>query len=88
MDIRVETYSAYRYDEIQKEYGSVLNKFNLTEAEYGRAYITINSLEDLLNIDKELRIFKESLPDWNVYFGLIVSHDSKGPLLEIKDNYD
>ena len=88
MDIRVTTYSAYRYDEIQKEYGSVLNKFNLIEAEYGRAYITINSLEDLLNIDKELSVFQENQTGWNVYFGLIVSHDNNGPLLKIKDNYD
>ena len=88
MNIKIETYAQNKYDVIQKEYGSVLNKFGLTEADNGRAYVTINSLEDLLNMDKELRNFKESQQGWHVYLGLIISHDNNGPLLEIKDNYD
>lgn len=88
MNILIETYFNYEYDEIQKEYGSVLHKFGLTKDHDGRAYIIINSLEDLFELDKELREFCNEREDWFVYFGIIIEHCKEGPLLTIKDNYD
>jgi len=88
MNVKIETWTEYKYDEIQKEYGSVLHKFGLTEADDGSAYIDINRLEDLFEIDKEISKFCDEQDDWCVYFGLIIKHDNGQPLLEIKDNYD
>ena len=45
MNIKIETYSHYKYDKIQKEYGSVLNKFGLTKADDETAYLVVNNLE-------------------------------------------
>ena len=88
MNIKIETYSEYKFSWIQKEYGSVLHKFGLTEANDGTAYITVDSLEDLFELDKELNSFCDEQNDWRVYFGIIVKHDRGIPMLEIKDNYD
>ena len=47
MKIKIETYSEYQFNWIQKEYGSVLHKFGLTKADDESAYIIVNGLEDL-----------------------------------------
>lgn len=88
MNIKIETYSEYKFDWIQKEYGSVLHKFGLTKADDETAYITVNSLEDLFELDKELNKFCDEQDDWRIYFGIIVKHYDGQPMLEIKDNYD
>ena len=88
MNIKIETYSEYEFNWIQKEYGTVLQKFGLTKADDGSAYITVSSLEDLFALDQELDQFCEEQDDWRVYFGIIVTHDNGMPMLEIKDNYD
>ena len=87
MNVKIETYSDYKYDRIQKEYGSVLHKFGLTEADNGTAYLIVNGLEDLFKLDKELNSFCDKQDDWRVYFGIVVTHDRGEPLLEIEDNY-
>ena len=86
MNIRIKTYAEYKYENIQKEYGNILHKFGLTKSDDGSAYINVNSLEDLFELDKEISKFCDD--DWRVYFGIIVKHDGKEQLLEIKDNYD
>lgn len=88
MNIKIETWGQYKYDRIQEEYGSILHKFGFTKADGGSAYITINSLEDLFELDRQLTRFDEELEDWGVYFGLVITHDKGEPMLEIKDNYD
>ena len=88
MNVKIETYSEYEYEWVQKEYGAILNKFGLSKANDGTAYIVINSLEDLFQLDKELDKFCEEQDDWHVYFGVIIKHNSGEPLLEIKDSYD
>lgn len=88
MNIKIETSGENKYDRIQKEYGSVLQKFSLTKTDDGSAYITINSLEDLFELDRQLTRFDEEREDWGVYFGIVVTHDKGQPMLEIKDNYD
>ena len=89
MRIKVETWCKYKYDQIQEEYGNVLNKFGLVKSDDETAYLNINSLEDLFELDKELRNFCDGLNDYGVYFGIVVQHNDKGEqLLEIKDNYD
>lgn len=88
MNVKIETYGKYKYDTIQKEYGSVLHKFGLSEANDESAYIIINDLEDLFELDKELMNFNDARDDWSVYFGIIITHDNGQPMLEIKDNYD
>ena len=89
MNLKIETYAEYKYDEIQKEYGSVLHKFGLAKADDESAYISINSLEDLFELDKELRSFcDERDDDWCIYFGIVIEHFNGQPLLIIKDNYD
>ena len=88
MNIKIETCGENKYDRIQKEYGSVLQKFGLTKADDGSAYITVNGLEDLFELDRQLTRFDEEREDWGVYFGLVVTHDKGEPVLEIKDNYD
>jgi hypothetical protein len=87
MNIKIETYAEYKYDEIQKEYGSVLHKFGLAKSDDGNAYVSINRLEDLFELDKEIRNFCDE-QDKFVYFGIVVKHFNEEPLLEIKDNYD
>lgn len=90
MNIKIETYGEYKYDAIQKEYGSVLHKFGLTKSDDGNTYITINDLEDLFELDKELNTFDDERDGdgWSVYFGIIITHDNGQPMLVIKDNYD
>lgn len=88
MNVKIETYAEYKYDEIQKEYGSILHKFGLTKADDGTAYLSIDCLEDLFDLDKELCNFSDERDDWSTYFGIIIKHNGKEPLLEIKDNYD
>lgn len=88
MNIKIETSGENKYDRIQKEYGSVLQKFGLTKADDGSAYITVNGLEDLFELDRQLSRFDEERDDWSVYFGIIITHDRGVPMLEIKDNYD
>lgn len=89
MNVKIETYAQYKYEEIQKEYGSILHKFGLTKADDGTAYINVNSLEDLFELDKELCNFCNELDGYHVYFGIVVQHNDDGEqLLEIKDNYD
>ena len=88
MNIKIETYADYKYDEIQKEYGSVLDKFGLTKANDGAAYISINCLEDLFKLDKELRSFCDEKNDWSIYLGIIIKQENEDLWLEIKDNYD
>lgn len=88
MNIKIETSGENKYDRIQKEYGSVLQKFDLTKADDGSAYITVNGLEDLFELDRQLSRFDEERDDWSVYFGIIITHDRGVPMLEIKDNYD
>ena len=89
MNIKIETYADYKYDPIHKEYGSVLDKFGLTKDNNERAYVVINSVEDLLNMDSSLRDFDEKREDYSVYFGIIIGQDKDGnPLLVLKDNYD
>ena len=88
MNIKIETYSEYKFNWIEKEYGSVLHKFGLAKADDETAYITVNGLEDLFELDKELNSFCEEQDDWRVYFGVIITHDYGQPMLEIKDNYD
>ena len=91
MNIKIETYSECRYDEIQKKYGRVLHQFGLTKADDGSAYITINGLEDLFNLDEEINNFCNEQEYWYTYFGILV-HNGENPYnepyLEIKDNYD
>ncbi len=88
MNVKIETYSHYKYDKIEKEYGSILNKFGLSEADDGSAYISVGCLVDLFELDKELSHFDEERDDWSVYFGIVITHDRGRPMLEIKDNYD
>jgi hypothetical protein len=88
MNIRIETYSDIKYESIEKEYGSVLNKFGLAKADDESAYITVNALEDLFELDKELSRLDDEKYDWGVYFGIVVTHEREVPLLVIKDNYD
>lgn len=89
MNINIETYADYKYDEIQKEYGSVLHEFGLTKNDDEKAYVVINSLEDLLYMDRKLRDFDAEREDYSVYFGIIIGHDeNENPLLLLKDNYD
>lgn len=88
MNIRIETYSDIKYERIETEYGSVLNKFGLAKADDESAYITVNGLEDLFELDRQLSRFDEERDDWSVYFGIIITHDRGVPMLEIKDNYD
>lgn len=88
MNIKIETYSECKFNWVQKEYGSVLYKFGLTKADDGTAFVIVNSLEDLFELDKELNVFCNDQDDWHVYFGIIVKHDKGELLLEIKDNYD
>ena len=88
MNIKIETYSDYKYDEIAKEYGNVLHKFGLTKADDGTAYLSVDRLEDLLELDKEISNFNDERDDWHVYFGIVIKHYSGQPLLEIKDSYD
>ncbi len=89
MNIKIETYGEFKYDAIQKEYGSVLHKFGLTKDDDGRAYVVVDGLEDLLNMDKELRDFDAEREDYSFYFGIIIGHDeNENPLLLLKDNYD
>ena len=87
MNVRIETYGEYKYDEIQKEYGSVLNKFGLSKLD-DDAYISINCLEDIFNLDKEIRAFCEEHDEDIYYFGIMIKHFNGEPLLEIKDNFD
>lgn len=88
MNVKIETYSEYKYDEIEKEYGSILHKYGLTKADDESAYISINNLEDLFELDREISDFCDDRDDWNVYFGIVISQFNGEPLLEIKDNYD
>lgn len=88
MKIQLETRCADQYDEIEKEYGSVLHKFGLTKTDDGFAYLSIDRLEDLFELDKEIHNFNDERDDWHVYFGIVVKHYNGQPLLEIKDNYD
>lgn len=88
MNVKIETYSHYKYDKIEKEYGSILNKYGLSEADDGTAYISVSGLKDLFELDKELSRFDEERDDWSVYFGIVITHYNGQPLLEIKDNYD
>ena len=88
MKIKIETYNWYKYDDIHKEYGDVLNKFGLTKTDDEVAYIDVNSLEDLFEIDKDISSLLDERDDWYVYFGIVIKHDGKEPFLEIKDNYD
>lgn len=88
MNVKIETYAQCKYDEIKKEYGSVLDKFGLTKADDGTAYINVDCLEDLFKLDKELNSFCDNRDDWGIYFGIIIKHDNGEQLLEIKDNYD
>ena len=88
MNIKIETYGEYKFNRIEKEYGSVLHKFGLAKADDETAYITVNSLEDLFELDKELNKFCDEQDNWRVYFGIIIIHDHGQPMLEIKDNYD
>ena len=87
MNIKIETWGQYKYDRIKEEYGSILHKFGLTKVDES-AYITVNSLEDLFELDRQLTLFDEEQEDWGVYFGLVIKHDNGEPMLEIKDNYD
>ena len=88
MKIKIETRCADQYDEIEKEYGNVLHKFGLTKADDGTAYLSVDRLDDLLELDKEIRNFDDERDDWHVYFGMIIRYESGQPLLIIKDNYD
>jgi hypothetical protein len=88
MKIQLETRCADQYDEIEKEYGSVLHKFGLTKADDGFAYLSIDRLEDLFELDKEIHNFNDERDDWHVYFGMIIRYENGQPLLIIKDNYD
>lgn len=88
MNIRIETYGDWRHDEIQKQYGSILHKFGLTKANDGSTYLNINGLEDLFELDRELTKFSDENDDWSIYFGIMITHNDKEPVLEIKDNYD
>ena len=88
MNIKIETYNFYKYDDIHKEYGDVLNKFGLTKSDNETAYINIDCLEDLFEIDKDICNLLDERDDWYVYFGIMIKHDGKEPFLEIKDNYD
>lgn len=88
MNIKIETYSEYKFNWIQKEYGSVLHKFGLAKADDESAYITVNGLEDLFELDKELDKFCDEQDDYSTYFGIIITHNRGVPMLEIKDNYD
>jgi hypothetical protein len=87
MNIKIETWGQYKYDRIKEEYGSILHKFGLTKVDES-AYITVNSLKDLFELDRQLTRFDEEREDWGVYFGLVDTHDKGEPMLEIKDNYD
>lgn len=88
MNIKIETWGQYKYDRINEEYGSILHNFGLTKADDESAYITVNCLEDLFELDRQLTRFDEEREDWGVYFGIVVTHDKGEPMLEIKDNYD
>lgn len=89
MNIKIETYGEFKFDSIQKEYGSVLCKFGLTKDDNGLAYVTIDTMEDLFDMDEKLRDFDEERVDYGVYFGIIITQDEDGnPLLVLKDNYD
>lgn len=65
-----------------------MHKFGLTKANDGAAYISINGLEDLFELDKELTKFSDENDDWHIYFGIVITHNDNEPVLEIKDNYD
>lgn len=88
MNIKIETWGQYKFDRIKEEYGSILHNFGLTKADDESAYITVNSLEDLFELDRQLTRFDEEREDWGVYFGIVITHDKGQPMLEIKDNYD
>lgn len=88
MNIKIETSYENKYARIQKDYGSVLQKFGLNKADDGSAYITVNSLDDLFELDRQLTRFDDERYDWGVYFGIVVMHDKGQPMLLIKDNYD
>ena len=89
MKIKVETYAEYKYDEIEREYGYVLHKYGLIKSDDGSAYINVNTVEDLIKIDKDMRCFCDERDEWSVYFGVMVTtHFDGEPLIEIKDNYD
>lgn len=89
MNVKIESYMYYAYDDIQKEYGSVLHEYGLTKSDDGYAYINVNSVEDLFEINKKLRKLDDEREEWSVYFGILVECDDYGvPILTIKDNYD
>lgn len=96
MLVKIETYSDYEYDPIKKEYGSVLNKYGLQEIDdkYGRnnfkaAAITLNTIEELFQLDADLRKLDEDEDGWHLYFGLMTQIDENcNNRIVIKDNYD
>lgn len=89
MRINVETCDSDNYDEILKEYGEVLSKFGLVKTDKNGSSIRIDCLEDLFNLNKEIKNFVNSSEKSIVYFGIMVkSYDEDIPYLEIRDNYN
>lgn len=90
MKINIETYFKCKYDDINEEYGVVLNKFGLSEEPNGRASVNIDSLEELISLHTEIdKYIKENETEFYFpYFGLMICSDNEHTYLEIKDNYD
>ena len=65
--MRIRVISAERFDDLREEYLNILKKYNLEKEKYGfenfwfetqiryKYYITINTLEELFNLIKDLQ---------------------------------
>lgn len=87
MEIKIETYNADEYEEIQSIYGDALSKFGLYKKN-NDAYINISLVEDLIELNAKLKKLAlkadRNVPD----FGLIIHSDENStPVLDIKDDY-
>ena len=91
MNIRIETKCEFKYEVIDKLYGSVLKNFDFYK-EDRFAFVILNSVEDIEKLDSMLEEYIDNYevdnPNINWYFGLMFKHDQGEFILEIKDNFD
>lgn len=91
MDIRIETKCEFKYEEIDKLYGSVLKNFGFRE-QNKYAFITLKSVEDIEKLDSMLEEYIDNYEGDNSYInwylGILFKHDQGEFILEINDNFD
>ena len=91
MRFRIETSLDLGYGAIEKKYGNILRKYDLSESD-NSPYIAINSIEELSALEKDIRkfCFEYSTDDSLWYYGIMITKSLRGneQIILIKDKFD